>query len=308
MLRCRFRGTGYLCLPLVLGLQLGGPTAATAQNWQAVEIETIPVADNIFMLRGRGGNIGVSVGADGVFLIDDQFAPLTDKILAAVKTLSNQPIRFLLNTHWHGDHTGGNENLGEAGTVIVAHDRVRDRLIEKLARTGGGEVGQHAGLPVVTFSETVTFHLNGESVVVTRQAPAHTDGDSIVHFPKANVIHMGDVYFNGLYSFFDASSGGSFDGMIAALEWALARADGETRIIPGHGALSNRGELEDHLKRLVMIRERTLAALDDGLSLREFVAAKPTADLEAAYSGTYKVMEAEKFLDIVYSNLERQQK
>ena len=306
MIRSLHSPIRFAVLPPLFCLLFGWATAANAQNWAAVEIRTVPVADGLFMLQGRGGNIGVSVGDDGVFLIDDQFAPLNDKILAAIKALSDQPVRFLLNTHWHGDHTGGNEAFGKAGTVIVAHDRVRDRLAQKLAR--GGEADGTAGLPVITFSESITFHLNGEAVVVTRQPPAHTDGDAIVHFPEANVLHMGDIYFNGLYSFFDGSSGGSFDGMIAALDWALARADDETRIIPGHGALSDRRELEDHLTRLKAIRARTQAAIDKGQSLRDFVASKPTADFETTYTGSYKVMEADKFLSLVYTDLKRKKK
>lgn len=293
---------------VAIGLLLGCLQAvpdARSQDWQAVEVKTVPVTDGIFMLQGRGGNIGVSVGADGVFLIDDQFAPLTEKIIAAVRALSDRPIRFLLNTHWHGDHTGGNENLGKAGVVIVAHHKVRDRLVKKIAQSGQSKVEENAGLPVLTFGRDVTFHLNGEAIRVTKMPPAHTDGDSIVHFPEANVIHMGDIYFNGLNTFFDASSGGRFSGMIAAIEQALDLSDERTKIIPGHGALSNRAELADHLERLKMVRERTLAAIAAGQGLADFVATRPTADLEAAFGGTYQVMDSEKFLGIVYTDLKK---
>jgi cyclase len=170
--------------------------------FENTQIQTIPVADGVYMLMGEGGNIGVSVGDDGVFLIDDEYAPLTDKVLSAVEELSDQPVRFLINTHWHSDHTGGNENLGRAGVVIVAHNNVRQRMsTDQFIESLGREVpaSPSVALPIITFNDTVTFHLNDHEINAFHVAPAHTDGDSVVHFQDANVIHMGDTYFNGIY-------------------------------------------------------------------------------------------------------------
>ena len=234
-----------------------GPAHAQ-RDWDQVEIKTIDVAPGIHMLEGAGGNIGVSSGDDGVILIDDQFAPLTEKILAAVAEISDQPVKFLFNTHWHSDHAGGNENHGKAGTLIVAHDNVRKRL-----KAGGfldyfqadNAPAPEAALPVVTFDQTVTFHWNGDELHAFHVPPAHTDGDSIIHFRNANVVHMGDLYFNGMYPFIDYSSGGSIDGVIHGVEKVLAMIDDDTKIIPGHGPLSNRAELTAYRDMLRGIRD-----------------------------------------------------
>ena len=269
-----------------------------------VEIQTVTVAEGIYMLVGQGGNIGVSAGEDGVFLIDDQFAPLTAKIKAAVAAVSDQPIRFLVNTHWHFDHTGGNENFGNEEVVIVAHDNVRKRL------TSGGLIAffdnqippaAKAALPVITFADSVTLHLNGDDLHVFHVPPAHTDGDSVIHFQQANVVHMGDLYFNGLYPFIDNSSGGSVDGVIAAVDKILATIDDDTRIIPGHGPLSNRAELAVYLEMLKDVRARIGALVEAGKSLEETVAAKPTAAWDETWGKTF--LTPEQFTGIVYSNL-----
>jgi glyoxylase-like metal-dependent hydrolase (beta-lactamase superfamily II) len=210
-----------------------------AQDFESVEIKTTRVASGIYMLEGRGGNLGVSIGSDGAFLIDDQFAPLTEKILAAIRKLSGAPIRFVLNTHWHGDHTGGNENLGKAGALIVAHENVRERMsVEQFIEAFGRRVDPSppGALPVVTFTDAVTFHLNGDEIHAFHVPPAHTDGDSIVHFRIANVVHTGDTYFNGRYPFIDLSTGGTIDGVIAAADRLLELCDTETRIIPSRDA------------------------------------------------------------------------
>ncbi|MBT8487910.1 MAG: MBL fold metallo-hydrolase, partial [Gemmatimonadetes bacterium] len=180
-----------------------------------VQIRTQQVADGVYMLMGQGGNIGVSVGDDGVFIIDDQFAPLTDKILAAIAAITDEPVRFVFNTHWHGDHTGGNENMGEAGALIVAHDNVRERMsteqvLERIGRPVSTTPASPAGaLPVITFSEDVSFHINGGQLHAFHVSNAHTDGDAIVHFVSANVVHMGDTFFRDRFPFIDTASGGS---------------------------------------------------------------------------------------------------
>jgi glyoxylase-like metal-dependent hydrolase (beta-lactamase superfamily II) len=269
-----------------------------------VEISTTVLGSGFFMLSGAGGNIGVSVGSDGVFLIDDQFAPLTPKIRSAVAALGEGSIRFVLNTHWHGDHTGGNENLGEAGALIVAHHKVRERMstpqfMEAFQRRV--PASPSAALPVVTFGEEIAFHLNGHTLDVVHVAGAHTDGDSIVHVPSANVLHMGDAYFNGFYPFFDLSTGGSVEGMIAAMKLGLGLSDPETRIIPGHGALSNRSELEASVQMLTTVRDRVANAIAAGQSLDEVVASRPTADLDAEWGDGF--LKPDRFVTFVYQSL-----
>ena len=223
--------------------------SVSAQAFQAdfskVEIETTDLGNGIYMLKGAGGNIGVSVGSDGVFVIDDQFAPLTPKILNAIGNVTDKPVDYVINTHWHFDHTGGNENLGKAGARIVAHDNVRVRM----ANAGnGGEDG--IALPVITFSDTTTFHYNGHEIHAFHPAHAHTDGDSIIHFRNLNLIHAGDVLFNRVFPFIDVSSGGSVDGFIAALEKIVAISDEATVIIPGHGAAANREDVKANIDML----------------------------------------------------------
>lgn len=260
-------------------LSLVAMPLAPALAQDDVTIDTKPVGGNVSALFGQGGNIGVMTGPDGVFLIDDQYAPLTPKIRAAVAELSDQPIRFLLNTHWHFDHTGGNENLGQSGTLIVAHDNVRKRLsTDQFITAFDREVpaSPDAALPVVTFGEDVTFHINGDTVHAFHVPHAHTDGDTIIHFQQANVLHMGDTFFNGLYPFIDLSSGGSIDGMIAAVERAMALADADTGIIPGHGPLTDLQGLKAYHAMLTDVRNRVSAMLSAGQSVDAIVAGKPT--------------------------------
>ena len=269
----------------------GGIVAVTATALQAqqdlsnVQIETIRVADGVYMLMGSGGNIGLSVGDDGPFVVDDQFAPLTDKILAAIAEVTDGAVRFVLNTHWHGDHTGGNENLGKAGAMIVAHENVRKRLnpAEFSEVMGRSQQAPPDALPVVTFTDAVNFHWNGENIRVLHVDPAHTDGDAIVHFTNANVVHMGDTFFRGRYPFIDVDSGGDIDGVIAAADHVLAAVDSSTKIIPGHGSLSTPDDLRDYRNMLITVRDRVQVMLNDGMSVEDIVAAKPTSDLDATW-------------------------
>ena len=277
-------------------------TGATAfqQEMADVEIETIRLEDDLFMLVGRGGNIGLSVGSDGAFLVDDQYAPLTEKILAAVAAVTDQPVRWVLNTHWHGDHTGGNENLGEAGAMIVAHENVYRRMnpAEFAELVGRSQQAPRAALPVVTFDDGVRFHWNGRHVRVTHVGRAHTDGDAIVHFPAANVFHMGDTFFLGRYPFVDVDSGGGIDGVIAAANFVLARSDEATRIIPGHGPLATPVDLRGYRDMLETVRLRVARLLADGRTEDEVVAAAPTADLDAQWGEN-----PERFVRAVHRSL-----
>ena len=273
---------------------------AQQRNFDAVQIKATKVAEHVYMLEGEGGNIGVSAGEDGVFLIDDQFAPLTPKIVEAVKTISDKPIRFLLNTHWHGDHTGGNENLGKAGVVIVAHDNVYKRMsvggvIQMLKQSY--PPAPKAALPVITFSETATFHMNGDDVTSHHLQPAHTDGDSFVHFRKANVIHTGDVFAAYRYPFIDMESGGSVRGIVRAIDRMLPLIDENTRVIPGHGPLSRRADVLAYRKMIETVAGRVETMVKSGKTLEQVIAAKPTREFDEAW-GAFRKPDA--FTEIVY--------
>ena len=291
-------------LPVSVVLVLAAAAPAAAQvNYDTVQIRTVKVAEGVYMLMGAGGNIGVSVGSDGVILIDDQFAPLSDKIKAAVAALGG-PIRFLLNTHWHFDHTGGNENFAKSGVVIVAHENVRRRMsVEQFisALNRREPPPPAAALPVVTFTDAITFYLNGDSINVFHVAPAHTDGDAVIWFRKANVMHMGDTFFNGRYPLIDLSSGGSVDGMVAAADRVLALVDANTRIIPGHGPLGDRPALQTYRAMLATVRDRIRQAVAADQTLEQVQAAKPTAEFDAIW-GKGSITPA-RFVEIVYTDL-----
>ena len=292
----RFVWIGFLAL-----IAFDGLAAA-----QAVEFELKPAGGKVYMLSGQGGNIGVCVGDDGVFAIDDQFAPLTPRILAEIEKISEKPIRFVVNTHWHGDHTGGNENLGKAGAIIVAHANVRKRMSEQQfmeAFNRTVEPSPKVALPVVTFEQSVTFHWNDETIEVVHVQPAHTDGDSFVHLRSANALHAGDVFFNGMYPFIDTSTGGNLEGMIRAVERILERCDAETRIIPGHGPLASRADLERYQRMLTTVRDRIEPMLRAGRSRDEVIAAKPTADLDVDWGGGF--MKPDVWVGLVYDGFQR---
>jgi glyoxylase-like metal-dependent hydrolase (beta-lactamase superfamily II) len=293
-------------VPALPFLLLVSPLLAQEQDFSKVEVVAEKVAPGIHALRGAGGNIGVSAGEDGVFLVDDEYAPLTDKIRAALTAIDPGPVRFLLNTHWHFDHTGGNENLGKAGVVIVAHDQVRTRMsTDQFIEAFNMKVpaSPHKALPVVTFADAVTFHLNGEEIHVFHVPPAHTDGDSVVHFKKADVIHTGDLFFNGLYPFIDLSSGGSVDGMIAAADRLLALAGDKTRIIPGHGPTASKADLVAFRDMLRGVRDKVAPLVTAGKTLEQVVAAKPTQDYDAKWGGGF--LKPEAFVGIVYGSLKK---
>lgn len=285
----RWRGAGESMVSWVLVFAVVGPPAL-AQDYSEVTIERQDLGGGVFMLSGSGGNLGASVGEDGVLLVDDQFAPLSDKILASLAELSPERPGFLLNTHWHGDHTGGNENFAKAGAVIVAHENVRRRMsVEQFVQAFGRKVpaSPPGALPVLSFERGLTFHLNGQDIHAFHVPAAHTDGDVVVHFRGADVIHTGDTLFNGFYPFIDLSSGGSIEGFIAAVEQVLAIAGSETRIIPGHGALATRADLIVYRDMLVTARDRVQQLIDEGETPDEIVAAKPTADLDAKWGGGF---------------------
>jgi glyoxylase-like metal-dependent hydrolase (beta-lactamase superfamily II) len=289
---------------VLLASVLALPAGAQQQDFSQVQIGTVPVADGLYMLTGSGGNIGVAVGPDGVIVVDDQFAELVGKIRAAVRELSAEPIRMVLNTHWHFDHTGGNELLAEAGAVVIAHENVRRRMSTRqfMEFFQTERPPSPAGaLPVVTFTRDLTLHLNGMTVEVQHVPPAHTDGDAIVWFADRNAVHMGDTYFNGFYPFIDVSSGGNIAGMLAAVEGALARMDAQTKVIPGHGPLSNAEELSAYRDMLRAVTARMQALIDEGLDADAVVAAKPTAEFDGRWGQGF--IQPDDWVRLVYQSL-----
>jgi len=281
---------------LALLLLTGGAVAA-----DEVTINTVPVTEQIFMLAGQGGNIGLFIGPDGTFMIDDEYAPLTDKIVAAIKAAGGDIPKFLINTHYHGDHTGGNENLGRQGALIFAQDNVRETLLVGsylAAFQSKSPPAAKPALPVVTFAENLTFHLNGDTVHAVHVPNAHTDGDCFIRFQKANVIHAGDVFFNGFYPFIDVDHGGSLRGMIEAADTILALADDQTKIIPGHGPLGDKAQLASYRQMLWTAYQRLKALKVEGKTAAQAVAAKPLDDLEAEWGdGLFK---GDKWIELVY--------
>ena len=286
-----------LCLALAVPL-------GAQQGLDTVRVRVEKVTDGIYMLTGRGGNIGLSIGSDGAFIVDDQFAPLTEKIRAAVASVTDAPIRFVLNTHWHGDHTGGNENLGKAGALIVAHDNVRKRMsVDQFNRffNSTTKASPPAALPVVTFTDAVTFHLNGDSIVATHIPPAHTDGDALVFFRKANVLHAGDTYFNGMYPFIDVASGGSVNGTIANADRMLGMMDANTKIIPGHGPLATATDLREYRMMLVTVRDRVRRQIARGATLARVKAARPSREFDEKWGKGF--LTSDRFVELVFASL-----
>lgn len=279
-----------LLITLALAAALTAAGASWAQDYSKVEVRTEKLNDTTYMLVGAGGNIGLSVGDDAVFLIDDQFAPLAPKIKAAIAAITKKPVQFLLNTHFHFDHTGGNEVFGRDGALIVAHDNVRRRMTadQLISFIGTKQAASpKAALPVITVAAEISFHINGDEVNAFHVPRAHTDGDLIVHFRKGDVVHMGDTFFNGFYPFIDTSSGGTADGVIAAADRVLALATEKTKIIPGHGPLGNKAALQAYRNMLATVTKRIKDLRAAGKSDDEIRVAKPAADQDATYGGGF---------------------
>ena len=276
------------------------------RDFSKVEIKTTKVAESVYMMEGSGGNIGVYAGREWVLVIDDEFAPLTDKIKAAITAISDKPIRFLFNTHFHGDHTGGNENFAKAGVAIVAHDNVRKRLSTEQYNAifdRKTPPSPDVALPIVTFNDSVTFHLDGEDITCFHAPNAHTDGDAIVWFRKANVVHTGDCLFNGFYPLIDVSAGGSAAGLIAAADRMLKAVTADTKLIPGHGPLATRKDLEAFRDMMVKAQGRVKDLVAAGKSLDDIQKAKPLADLDATWAKGF--LTPDVFLKELYMDLSR---
>jgi cyclase len=265
--------------------------AAAQQDFSNVEIKTIHVAKNVYMLQGSGGNIGVSVGEDGTLIVDDQFAPLAGKILAALKQLNPNKPRYILNTHHHGDHTGGNPQFGRDGEII-AHANVRKRLLaSKLEK---------AGLPVVTFEDSLSVHFNGDEVKIIHVPPAHTDGDSVVYFMGANVIHFGDTFFSGRFPNIDLNGGGSVRGFIKGIGDAIPKIPADAKLIPGHGPLSTIKQLKEFHEMLIETSAIVQKAIDAGKTLDEVKAAGLPQKFKSWEAPTLKT---DRWLEILYNGL-----
>ncbi len=292
---------------LVCALLAGFASLALAEDPPKPAIQTELVAPGVYVLYGQGGNIGVSVGSDGMFLIDDQYANLTDQVIAALAKLSAQSPRFVLNTHWHGDHTGGNENLAARGSVVVAHDRVRERMSaaqfsEFFQSTTPASPPR--ALPVVTFNDSLSLHVNDDELRGVHVLAAHTDGDVFIHFRKANVIHTGDLVFAGMYPFIDLDSGGSVAGVIAGVDRMLTLANDQTRIIPGHGKVTDRAGLLAYRQMLATTSARMAELVRAGKTVDQVLAALPFADYDTQLAWAF--INAERFVRILYRDAARQ--
>jgi cyclase len=280
---------------------------ALAQDDAAPQpIEAVPVAPQLTMLMGKGGNVAVLTGADGPVLVDDQYAEQVPGIREAVKRLQDAPVRFVVDTHYHVDHTGGNAAFGGSGAVILAHDNVFARLsTDQLSKLLGRATpaSPRAAWPVITFAKDVNLRWNDEILTAEHVANAHTDGDSVVWFAKANAVHCGDTFFNGMYPFVDVESGGSFAGMIAANDYVLSGLRPDTKILPGHGPLATADDLRRFRDMLITVKSRVAAAIAAGKTLAAFQAEKPLADLDPAWGGGF--LKADQVLALAWMNLAR---
>jgi glyoxylase-like metal-dependent hydrolase (beta-lactamase superfamily II) len=286
---------------VALGLLAARGSAQGPQDFSKVEVKAEKVAGTVYVLTGSGGNIGVSIGEDGVVVVDDQFAPLVPKIQAAIRGLTPMPVRFVLNTHWHGDHTGGNEGMGKDST-IVAHDNVRKRLAEGNPNLLGNKVdpAPKGALPIITFDNSLTVHLNGEDIRALHYAHGHTDGDSVIYFSKSNVVHMGDDFVTYGLPFVDVSSGGSVVGLVENVEKAMAALPDDVKVIPGHGAVSTKADVKkftDMLRDCVSLVD---AARKKGMTAEQMKAAKVLAKYEELGKGFVKT---DGFVDLINNEL-----
>jgi len=293
---------------LSTALVVCGGLRAQEKDFSKVEIKVTKVSGNIYMLEGEGGNIAASVGEDGIVIVDDQYAPLADKIQAALKNLkiTDKPVRFVINTHYHGDHTGGNEPFANTGSTVIAQDNVRKRLETGGTAGNGGSIKMEAkpapkgALPVITFEHDVTVHLNGEDIRALHFPAGHTDGDAIIFFPKNNVVHMGDDFVRYGFPFIDVSSGGSVQGMIAAMEKVSAQLPPDVKVIPGHGALSNLDDVRVFVKMLKETSAAVQKAIDEHKTLDQMKQEKILAPW-AKWSGGF--LDADKFIETLYNSL-----
>jgi len=292
---------------LALALALAGAGSVHAQqsppDFSKVEIKTTQITSDFYTLEGLGGTVSVLTGPDGILLVDSQFAPLTDKLVAAIKKISNKPIRFLINTHLHGDHTGGNENFAKLGTVIFSRDQLRERL-ERPANKADGTPGKPAAalaLPVVTYDGPVSIHLDGEDVRLIPIRNAHTDGDTLISFTNHDILAVGDYYRGVGYPYVDLKSGGSLAGILDGLGATIGRAGPNTKIIPGHGPVAGRNAVIAQRDLILAVRDKVAALLAQNKSLEEIIAARPTAEFDTQTPGGAQT--ADEFVTWMYEAL-----
>jgi glyoxylase-like metal-dependent hydrolase (beta-lactamase superfamily II) len=283
---------------------VSGGIVLAQQDFSQVQIKTTKIGGNFYTLDGSGGTIGVLAGPDGVLMVDAQFAPLSDKIVAAIKQISDGRIRFLVNTHVHGDHTGGNENIGKLGATIMARENLRARLM-KPAPLANGQPGvptAAVGLPVVTYDAPIVFHMNGEDVQLIPVPVAHTDGDTMVYFPNTNVIMTGDFYRSTGYPNIDRANGGTMNGMLAGFDAIIRLARPDTKIIPGHGAIVDKTAVAAHKAMMEGVRDKVAPLVRQGKTQEEVVAAKLTAEFDSKVTGATP-MTADRFVGQLYQEL-----
>ncbi|HLG57815.1 MAG TPA: MBL fold metallo-hydrolase [Vicinamibacterales bacterium] len=289
----------------ILASAAAAPVSAQGQqDFSKVEITTTKISDSLYALDGQGGRVGVQVGPNGIFLVDSQFAPLTDKLVAAIKQISPQPLRFLVNTHVHGDHTGGNENFARLGVTIIARPMLRQRLAKPSAPAAGGAAPAPApagALPVMTSDSRSAVHLNGEAIELIPLPFAHTDGDTAVKFPNSDALMTGDVFRSVGYPNIDRNNGGSLKGMLEAFNTLIEAAGPNTKVLPGHGGITNRAAIVAHRDMAVAVRDRVAKLMKDGRTLPEIVASKPTADFDQRTGNA--AQSADRFVGQVYAEL-----
>jgi glyoxylase-like metal-dependent hydrolase (beta-lactamase superfamily II) len=283
---------------------LSSPVRAQQQDFSQVQVKTTKVASNFYTLDGSGGTIGVLAGPDGVLMVDSQFAPLGDKIVAAIRQISDGRIRYLVNTHVHPDHIGGNENIGKLGATIVARANLRARMVKPAAQANGqpGVPAPAMALPTVTYDAPMTFHLNGEEVRLIPVPAAHTDGDTMVYFANANVIMTGDFYRSTGYPNIDRNNGGTMTGMLAGFDAIVSLARPDTKIVPGHGAIVDKTAVAAHKAMMVLVRDKVAALVRQNKTQEEVVASKPTADVDASVTGA-TATTADRFVGQLYQEL-----
>lgn len=272
--------------------------------WDDVQVTSEHLRNGIYAIMGKGGNLAVSIGDEGTFLVDDQYAPLTDKIIAEIKALDGQTPQFLINTHWHNDHSGGNENFGKQGSIIIAHHNVRSRMsIDNEIKAFNTTVPKSPkqALPILTFGDDMHMHLNGDVIEVVHIPNAHTDGDSVIYFKNADVLHTGDIWFNGMYPFIDVEHGGSLAGMVKAATLLINKASDNTLIIPGHGPVGNKVELVRYRDMLQVVLDRLQKFKQRGLTIEQVLAEKPTSDFEQDWGQGF--LNAPTWLTIIYGSV-----
>jgi cyclase len=305
---CGRRGFALSAVCLAIAMTSGMAQGQANKDFSKVQIKVTKVSGNIYMLEGEGGNIAASVGEDGIVIVDDQYAPLAEKIQAALKSLgiTDKPVRFVINTHYHGDHTGGNAPFANAGSTVIAQDNVRKRLESGGTAGNGGSLkmdvppAPKAALPVITFEHDVTVHLNGEDIRALHFPAGHTDGDAVIFFPRNNVVHMGDDFVRYGFPFIDVASGGSVQGMIEAMEKASAQLPTDVKVIPGHGALSNLDDVREFVKMLKDTSGAVQKALYEHKTLEQM---KQEKILEPWKKWSGEFMDSDKFIETLYNSL-----